>query len=333
MATNDTSKNSSNKSTKAKRTVVKTHKVMSSNGKDSYAVNEYNDNTFDCACPAYQKGKGADCKHIKGLKAGASLSNTNNFQPASKGSALSNLLSGKVAAPVVGAKSKSKEKSIIQMPSELLTEAEVFVADKMIQKDISSKAKVAAGKILDYCTRWFADAFAVQGKRPASSVMLNGRAKFDFIPTSRIHVNPARVEAARAVIGDEIDNWTEIKGVTFNYGVIVANNLQDKFEEAIRNMGLSDELLAQVLQPKHELKKGFFDDLHKIVGKTLQRGENLSDKMYMLIKALDPVKQVKNADLNIDGESREDRLANALRLILEAKISGASADFEESDDE
>lgn len=316
----------------------KVFKVPSSQpGKPGYDVALFADGTATCTCPSYERIKPSPCKHISALnpKSAAlkSVPKDEPTQPKPTGG-VAGVFSSKVAAPTLGAKkAKGKSKPLSEIPAELVPHAEVMVAGKMVNKRIENKIKAATDAVKSWCLQKFAEVYAATGSRPATTTVIGGKAKFDFIQTKRIYLSPDRVQAVRDM-GVDIDNWTDIKGVNINYEAIKRHGLESKLQEALGSMGISDAILGEILQPKHEVREGFFDSLFSVVQGSLKKGEDLSDKMFGVLLALQPVSQTKNPEIELGGANEDDRLASALRLILDSPVASVGeSNEEERDDE
>ena len=316
--------------------------VASSSGDGNYNVTEMPDGSWTCECKAFTTRK-KECKHITSVKSGKKgpvRASEFSFpvepsQPKPTGAGLSGLFSGKVAAPTLGAKkAKGKSKPIEEIPAELVPHTEVMVAGKMVTKRIENKIKAATDAVKFWCMQRFADVFAATGSRPATSTVIGGKAKFDFIQTKRIYLTPDRVQAVRDM-GVDIDRWTDIKGVNINYEAIKRHGLEASLETALSSMGVTQAILEEIFQPKHELKEGFFDGLYSVCQTGLKKGEKLNEKIFSVLLALQPVSQTKNPDVELKGNSEDERLVAALQLILDSPVSavGDSDDVEERDDE
>ena len=253
--------------------------------------------------------------------------------PPAVSAGISGLFSGKMAAPVKSEKkSKSKSKPIEELPEELHPQAEVFISGKLVMKAIEKKIEVSQSQVKNWCVKRFADVYAKTGTRPATSTVVGGSAQFDFIQTKRIYLNPDRVQAMRD-LGVDIDSWTEIKGVNINYEAIKRHGLEQKLQTALSKMDVSEAILGEIFQPKFELKDGFFDALYASCEKSMKKGEELAQKMYLTMLALEPVNQTKNPEIvGLSGDTETKRLQSALKTIIETEIQSDES-VEESDDE
>lgn len=341
MATTSHAKAKPSSSKPIPQTIQKTWQVPSSSGSGSYSVSE-SGGVFKCTCPDFDKRGKADgyqCKHIKLVlqdmpEVAASLKNRVEAPVAAKApekKGLAAIFSNKPKAEAPKSKSKSN-KPVVILPDELNTAEEVMVSGKMIAKAVENKVKTATAMVMDYCWRWFANQYAHTGARPSTSTMVGNRAKFDFIQTSRIFVNAGKIENLER-IGVNMDDWVKLSGVTINYEAIRSNGLEEKLQAAIESMNLPDAVQSEILLPKHELRKDFFESLDKVARDSLQDGEDLSDKIYQILKILEPVKQVKNPNIEVNGSTDSQRLASALEVILDSSIDVQDSGMEEAEDE
>lgn len=334
-------------------TIIATTKVPSSTGSGSYTITDYSDGSRTCTCKSFEKIKPNPCKHIKAAKAVVKPTVASKAkaapkaasaptpapaaprQPAASGSGLAGLFSGKVGAPTVNGASKSKSKKVKpveEVPTELKAHTEVMVAGKMIAKAVEKKVAAATDAVKSWSMSRFAEIWSMTGTRPATFEVHGGIATFDFIQTKRIFLTPERVQAVRD-LGVNIDEWTDIKGVNINYEAIKRHGLEEKLQEALGSMGLSDAVLGEILQPKHELKEGFFDAMFSVCNDALAEGESIKDKIYSVMLALLPVNQVKNPKLDLQAADEDAALTAALELIVHSAVAAESADVEERDDE
>jgi hypothetical protein len=261
-------------------------------------------------------------------------------QPAapSKPSAVGGLFSTKVAsvAPTAKKSANGKPKPLEEIDKALIPETEVFISGKMILKLITKKIKKSEYYVKDWCLQRFAQNYARTGVRPKSFEVIGGNAKFEFIPTSRIYLNPERVQALRD-LNIDVDSWTTIEGIVIDYEALQRHGLEAQLQKAIEGMNLSEAILGDVLKPKHVLKKGFFDAIYSICQNSLQKGEDLATKMHLALSkasGVGSVNQTKNPEIiDLTGETQTERMQAALKIVLDTEITTPDTGFEEQDDE
>jgi len=257
---------------------------------------------------------------------------------APKPNAVGGLFSTKVAEvfPTKKKASSGKAKPIEEIDEALIPEAMVFTSGKMILKLIAAKIEVSENKVKDWCLRKFAENYARTGVRPSTFEVIGGQAKFQFVPTSRIHLTPERVQALR-LLNIDVDSWTTLEGITIDYDALQRHGLEAQLQKAIEGMNLSEAILGDVLKPKHVLKKGFFDAIYSICENSLQKGEDLATKIHLALSkasGVGSVNQTKKPEImELSGDTETKKMQNVLKIILETEIVTENAGVEEADDE
>lgn len=206
------------------------------------------------------------------------------------------LLSGKVSAKPKRAKKGGRKRLVEAVPEALNGLVEVYVAGRKIEREISFKLRFAEQRVKDYCVRRFAEIYASTGERPSSIDYQGERSQFTFVQTKRTTLTAEKVEALRS-LSIPIDDYTELRGLRVNYEAIRRHKLEGSLRKALEEMGVKPEVLEETFEPVVQLKDSFFTLLDNIVTKSLEKGEELSDKMKEVLAILQPANQVRNADL------------------------------------
>ncbi|MCM2277459.1 MAG: hypothetical protein NDJ89_05235 [Oligoflexia bacterium] len=206
------------------------------------------------------------------------------------------LLSGKVTARPKAARRGGRKRPVESIPPKLVALAEVFVAGRKIEREVEFKRRYAEQKVKEYCVRRYSEIYAATGERPPAIDYQGERAQFTFVQTRRINLNAEKVEALRS-LGVAIDQYTELKGIRINYEAIRRHRLEKPLREALEKMGVSDEILQECFEPIIQPKDSFFGMLDNLVLKSLQKGEELPEKLQETLGILQPANQIRNADL------------------------------------
>lgn len=244
---------------------------------------------------------------------------------------LTEILSGKVTRERPPKKKSRKRKTPTEaLPGAIAPLADLFVAGRKVEKELEFKIRFAEQKVRDFCVRRFAEIFRTSGTRPPSVDYTGIRSHFSFVQTSKINLTLDKADTLRSM-NIPIDDFTELKGVEINYEAIrrlrLESKLAPKIREALQNLGLSDAVLNEVLQPRVELRENFFNLLDRIVKESLGKGETHQDKLVDVLNVLAPASQIRNADLpSLD-------VGECFELIRKADITRLVSEFEESSDE
>ncbi len=231
------------------------------------------------------------------------------------------LFSGKVTRRAPKAKKQTrKRKPVDALPDELKPLGDVFAAGKKIFKELSFKVGYAEHQVKEYCIKRFCENFAAMGNRPPSIEYTGDESHFTYIQTSRINLTHDKVEALR-MLDIPIDRQTELKGIDINYQAIREHGLEKKLRTALEDLGVPEQVLEECFVPRVQLKETFFDNLDDLVRASLDKNEDLAEKLYQVIKILEPANQIKNPDCP-DLTAEE-----CFRLVANSEIS--ADDFED----
>lgn len=214
-----------------------------------------------------------------------------------KAGGIDELLSGKVTrARPRAKKSRGKKKPTEALPEQLKGLSDVYIAGRKVQKEIDFKVRYAEQQVKEYCTRRFAELYATTGNRPPAVDYQGGQSRFTFIQTARINLTADKAEALREM-DLPIDQYTELRGMRINYEAIRSHKLEKKLRTALENMGLSNSILEEIFVPDIQLKESFFEVLDSFVARSVKQGESVEEKLYEVMRVLQPASQVRNADV------------------------------------
>ncbi|MGZ3686799.1 MAG: hypothetical protein ACXWPM_12000 [Bdellovibrionota bacterium] len=217
--------------------------------------------------------------------------------PAKKG--VHELFSGKVTrGPKRGRKAKKKAQPKEALPKDLKKIADLYAAGKTAQKELEFKVRFAEHQVKEFCLRRYAERYAAAGNRPPGVEFQGEKSHFTFVQTSRINLGIDKVGELRE-LHLPIDEHTELKGIRIDYEAARKHGIAEKLQEAISSLDLSAEAVEECFVPDVQPREGFFEALDNIVRESLQKGESLPDKMYQVLRVLNPSSQVRN--LKIDG--------------------------------
>lgn len=230
-------------------------------------------------------------------------------------SSVEDLLSGKVPVDKKASRRKRKKaKPTENLTGDLSTMADLFAAGRRVYKEIEFKVRFAEQRVKDYCLKRFSDIFAQTGVRPPSIDYKGGQSHFTYIQTSRINLTRDKVDALKEM-GIPVEKYTVLSGLDINYRAIRDYELEDDLRAALEGMGLDSEVLEEIFVPKVEMNENFFESLAMIVKDSLQKGEDLSEKIYETIKVLNAPAQVRNPDLpNLNAQQ-------CFELVMDTEIS------------
>lgn len=232
---------------------------------------------------------------------------------------VSELLSGKITKEVrKGKKKREQDRPSEPLPGALARLADVYAAGHQVAKELEFKVRYAEQQIKDFCLRRFSQVYAATRQRPSSADYKGKRSEFLFVQTSRTSLTLEKVQALREM-NVPIDDHTELQGIKINYDAIRRHGLEGKLKTALSSLGLPNAILEECFVPDVHLNTSFYDVMDNVVRESLQPGEELENKIYEVMKILNPGTQIRNLELeNVD--SRE-----AFGIVLETPIEETTA--------
>ena len=205
------------------------------------------------------------------------------------------LLSGRVSRAPKPKRGRKREVPPQPLPKEIQALANVYAAQKTLEKELGFKGKFAEQKVKDYCVREYVHRFATQERKPPSLDFTADHAHFKFIMTMRTTLTPEKIDylSSRNIA---IDKYTELRGIRVNYDAIRQHGLEKKLRSALESMNVAKGVLEEVFRPEVELKDGFYERFYDVLRDSLQQGEDLEDKMLETLNALGPANQVRGLE-------------------------------------
>lgn len=226
--------------------------------------------------------------------------------------AVADLLSGK-KAPKSKKTSKKKEKVQVQFPKELREDADVMCAYRIVKDDLKKKGEVAEKRCEKFQRRWWCEQFAATGKRPEMAHFNGATSGIDFVMTRRITLSSDKQEALE-MMGVDISDHIETKGVEINMEAVNRLGLMEKLQAALASMIDDPEQLAEIMQPKVAVTEKILEDLPAIAEDSDLDG-SMADKLEQIIDVLKPVAQKKKPEIE-----DSDPVA-CFKLVTESTIS------------
>lgn len=239
--------------------------------------------------------------------------------PRKSSGGLDRLLSGKVETAKKRKKSRKKEAVVELLPEPLRRLSDVMTAGRKVEKELSFKIRYSEQKIKDHCIRRFCENYAAAGHRPASAEYAGNHSRFTFVQTRKLYLTSEKVEALK-MMGVPIDDYTALTGLTINYDAIRQHHLEFKLRTALQRLEVPEEVLDEIFQPRVEVKEQFMEVFNTVVERSLGPKEELADKMYEVIRILQPVNQIKATD------PPDLTPLECFKLVENAKIATADED-------
>lgn len=233
------------------------------------------------------------------------------------------LFTGRVRRTTEGTKRPRREPAPREIPRELQPIANLFAAGRIVEKEIKFKADYAKQEIDEFCVRDFARRYIAEHRRPVSADYIANHARFKFVMTTRTTMNVGKVDALKSM-NIPIEEHTELRDLQINYSAIRQHGLEKKLIEALETMHIPQAVLNECFSPKVELKATFYDLLLEVVRTSLNKDEELEDKMVEVLRILGPAEQIRNTEaLGLDARACFD-------LVYRSKVE-ASEDLEEEE--
>jgi len=236
--------------------------------------------------------------------------------PGGKSSAVGELLSGKVPRAKRAPRKKKAEVPAQELPSSIAKIANLFAAARTIKKEIESKEKYSMSRLGDFCLHDFVHRAVLSERRPGSVDYASEYSKFKFVLTSRTTLTPEKEEALKDM-RIPLSDHTRLAGIEINYQAIKAHGLENKLREALEAMDVDSSVLDECFRPKVELKDAFYDRLTELVSGSLDEGEKLEEKVYEVLRILQPTTQLRNVD--VIGLSQQECFDLIMKTEIEAE--------------
>lgn len=234
------------------------------------------------------------------------------------------LFTGKVrrgAEPI--SRRRKREAPPQELPKPVQNIANLFVAGRVVEKEVKFKADYAKQELDQYCLRDFVKRFIAGNRRPPSLEYQASHSRFKFVLTSRTTMTVEKVEALHD-LDLPIEKHTEMRGMRIDSDAVRQHGLEEKLIQALENLHVSKAVLEECFIPQVELKPTFYDMLVEIVRNSLKRGEDLEDKMMLVLETLNPAEQIRNTEaIGMDAKECFD-------YVYRAKVE-ASEDLSEED--
>lgn len=173
--------------------------------------------------------------------------------------------------------------------------ANLFVAGRVVEKEIKFKADYAKQEVDRYCMQDFVRRCIAANRRPSSVEYVTSHARFKFVLTTRTTMTVEKTEALKD-LNIPIEDYTELRDMQISYDAVKEHGLEKKLREALESMKVSRAVLDDVFVPRVELKDAFYDLLLEIVRNSLQKGENLEEKFVEVLEILSPAQQIRNTE-------------------------------------
>ncbi|HLD99739.1 MAG TPA: hypothetical protein VJB59_05740 [Bdellovibrionota bacterium] len=213
-----------------------------------------------------------------------------------RGSAVGDLLSGKVPRAPRAARQRKREVPPQELPKDIEKISNLFAAARTIKKEVETKEAWAKDRINDFCLRDFCHRYAATDRRPPSIEYVTNHSKFKFVLTSRTTLTPDKEDALRD-LDIELQEHTQLAGLEINYSAIRQHGLEGKLRDALESLDVDKGILDECFRPKVELKDTFYDRLTEVARASLKPGESLEDKLHEILQILGPAEQVRNVDV------------------------------------
>jgi len=228
-------------------------------------------------------------------------------------SGVDDLFSEKVTREKKTKRGRKKELPPTDLPKDLAKICDLFAAGKAVLKEIDYKIDFASQRLREYALRGFVRLFVSTKRKPPSMDYVGQHSRLKFVQTRRTTLTVEKADYLRS-LGIPVDEYTELAGIEMNMAEISRHGLVEKVREGLANLGVAKAVLEECFETKHELTSAFYENLYSIVRDSLQKDEDLEEKMLDVMTTLNPAEQLRNVEIK-DLDVRE-----CFDLILKTEI-------------